>query len=216
MKQLIVFSLIVISSLTSCKSNKEEQLKSYNIKGRLMSSCNYPASNSDMFISQLYGQLTGTGGGIKDFNCDANGYFSVDYKPENSSKISLGVYGSSYILDDIPSSEDINLGNVFITRSSNIVFKIKIINNFPNILDTFYCGIYSNIHQPLFMTHPFHDTIFPPVNAFFFSTPKYPNNSYFEYGYYLKNGNQNSNLHSYGQNINACNISNDTITISVN
>lgn len=219
MKRLIIFSIITIFLLISCnKCKKEDQLKTYTIKGRLMSTCSSPASNKNMFLSQLYGQLTGTGGVIKNFTCDVNGYFSVEYKPENSSKIKLGVDGASYILEDIPSGEDVNLGNVFTTRSSNIVFKIKIINNFPTILDTFYCGIYSTIHQPLLMPQPFHDTIFPAVYTIFNNIPKYPNNSnsYFEYGWYFKNGNQNSNLHSYSQNINACNTSQDTIIIILN
>lgn len=183
-----------------------------------MNDCNNAASNESMFLSQLYGQITGTGGRIKDFNCDANGYFSAEYTPENSSKIKLGVQGASYIIEEIPSSQDIDLGSVYITRESSIVFKVKILSDISSVSDTFFCGIYSQIHIPLKMPHPLHDTIFPIVNLVSFDIPKYPNNlnSYLEYGWYLKNGNVYSNVHTYNKFITNCNAIPDTIIINVN
>lgn len=129
----VTFFLVIITlTIGSCnKKNKE-----YTLEGRLMSSCDMPASNKEMSLYQEATTLTSVGGYLKDFSSDENGYFKVTYIAENSGKLSIRANG--VLIDGIPSREDINIGNVYHNPPAvNFVIRLQA-NNAYTANDTLY------------------------------------------------------------------------------
>lgn len=123
-----IYILFVLLLATACK-NKYKKNKSYTITGRLMSNCDTPhGASTKLFLKQKTSNLTNSGGVIKDFSCDENGYFSVNYIPDNGSKIEIGYYGAAGLMSEVPVNQNIDIGNVYLNATTNIIIKLDVKN----------------------------------------------------------------------------------------
>lgn len=78
-----------------------------------MKNCNVPMANKQMFLEQ-YKSLTGNPNLLKDdFSTDENGYFEVEYIPEHSGFLGIGLLGGIRVLDNIRSHKNLDLGDVY-------------------------------------------------------------------------------------------------------
>lgn len=184
--QRTFYVLIVFFTLIGCKNKNKE----YTLEGRLMSSCDLPASNKQMSLYQESITLTSNGGYLKDFTCDENGYFKVVYKAENSGKLSIRTNGE--ILRGIPSKKNLNIGKVY-NNPPSVKFIVRLrVNNAYTANDTLYYYDWNYpqngaSHWVKKIAGPFQSGIIDTVqNAGYLSFPiEYEGNPFMRVNYYV-------------------------------
>ena len=121
MKILIYISFFILL-LPSCK-NKDP----YVLKGRLMANCGVPGANKEIIIYQDIDMFNNGGYILNDVYSDENGYFEIEYTPDNGSNLELGVSGAGSVLEFIPSHENLDLGDVYYgTIPTNFVIRLEV------------------------------------------------------------------------------------------
>jgi hypothetical protein len=178
MKQLVIYSLIIIFTLTSCqKCKNDKNAPKYTISGRMMQNCTTPYANKTVSLYQEVATTGNSGGTLVTGSTDSDGNFTLEYKPENSWNINLR-NSNDEIVTKIPIEQTINLGMVTINPICKINYKIKVINTYT-INDTIRL---SDIANPtningIRIPGPFHDTILGTFIVPTLSLNKYPNHN---------------------------------------
>lgn len=217
MRKLIIYSLFIILSLTSCqKCKNDKNAPKYTISGRIMENCTMPYANKQVSLYQPLPTTGNSGGTLASGSTDINGDFSLEYKPENGIYINLRNYNDN-VLTKIPVEQTINLGTLTMNSTFKVVLKVKVYNNYASSADTFICGTWG-LMTPFLMKTPLHDTIFPMYNAVSLLVPEYPHASEtnISYRWFFINGNQHSNINYFYKYISNCSSTADTTTIIVN
>lgn len=138
MKQLVIYSVIIIFTLTSCQKCKtDKNTPKYTISGRMMQNCTIPYANQTVRLDQEVATTGNSGGILVTGSTDSNGNFSLEYIPENSGSIILR-NSNDDVITKIPIEQTINLGEIYINTYSNFVFKLQVNNSYTSLDTLFY------------------------------------------------------------------------------
>ena len=120
-KQAFYISFFILL-LPSCKNKGP-----YVLKGRLMANCGVPGANKEIIIYQDIDMFNNGGYILNDVYSDENGYFEIEYTPDNGSNLELGVSGAGSVLEFIPSHKNLDLGDVYYgSIPTNFVIRLDV------------------------------------------------------------------------------------------
>lgn len=171
---LITISLTLLFVIGSCK--KDSSSRKYTISGRLLESSSnpVPVRNYKFMVSQSndYGLYGGVSGIRKEFQTDANGFFSLSYTSEdpfglfvsnrpNASPLSIsGIDSNVYKINlywyPITANKDTSLNTLYLFKKINkFVRKVQFNSTLSNgdsleiITSTAYQSTYKTIYGPV-------------------------------------------------------------------
>ena len=216
MKQLVIYSVIIIFTLTSCQKCKtDKNAPKYTISGRMMQNCTTPYANQTVSLYQEMPTTGNSGGTLVSGSTDVNGNFSLEYSPENSNYITLRY--KYEVVTKIPADQTINLGVVTINPLCKIYYKIKVIKTYT-INDTIRLTDITTHINGIIIPGPIHDTILGTFIVPTMSLNDYPNhnNSRVTASYAIYNNGYTGILKYFTVNAKICNTNiPDTLTVYI-
>jgi len=175
MKVYFKLFILVLLFTPACK-DKNTTKNTYTLTGTLLKNCDgEPAANTELALQLESNEFLSVewGGSTTRFKTDANGYFSVKYQTVSNSGISIVLFnnvGYTRILSAIPQNQNLDLGNVYISKKYKFILTANLVNQytendtlffrygnstklfsisgpFTNILDTLEASSFSTIYK---------------------------------------------------------------------